>query len=126
MAEHPEQIRRARQLRADMTDAERLLWSKLSRGQLDGWRFRRQAPVGPYFADFLCMEARLIIEVDGGQHLEAQALHDAQRDQWLRAQSFRVLRFWNDQVLNESENVVEAVRGALTPPPNPLPQGEGG
>jgi tRNA(adenine34) deaminase len=125
VAEHPIQIRRSRQLRAEMTEAERKLWLRLNRGQLQGWKFRRQAPVGPYFADFLCLEARLIIEVDGGQHQQLQVEHDQERDAWLAAQGFKVLRFWNNQVLGEIEGVLERIVERLTPPPNPLPQGEG-
>lgn len=125
MAEHPVQIRRSRQLRADMTEAERELWRRLGRGQLQGWKFRRQVPVGPYFVDFLCLEARLIVEVDGGQHLELDAEHDQGRDAWLRSQGFRVVRFWNNQVLGEIEGVLESIMQQLTPPPGPLPQGEG-
>jgi len=129
MADHLPEIRRARQLRAAMTPAERKLWQHLSRGQIEGFKFRRQVPVGPYFADFLCPEARLIVEVDGGQHLEAEAEHDVARDAWLQAQGFKVLRFWNNQVLNELGSVLEAIAQGLvataTPPPDPLPQGEG-
>jgi tRNA(adenine34) deaminase len=108
-----------------MTPAEHALWRKLSRGQLHGWKFRRQAPIGSYFADFLCLEARLIVEVDGGQHLEAQAEHDRERGAWLKAQGFKLLRFWDNQVLNETDAVLEMIVQQLTPPPNPLPQGEG-
>ncbi len=125
VAEHPVQIRRSRQLRADMTDAERELWRRLSRGQLQGWKFRRQVPIGPYFADFLCLDARLIVEVDGGQHQHARVEHDQERDAWLRSQGFRIVRFWNNQVLTETEGVLESIMQKLTPPPGPLPQGEG-
>jgi len=109
-----------------MTEAEQKLWLQLSRGRLQGWKFRRQVSLGPYFADFLCLEARLVIEVDGGQHLEAEKAHDAARDGWLSDQGFKVLRFWNNQVLNEMSSVLEVIAQQLTPPPNPLPQGEGG
>lgn len=108
-----------------MTPAEQRLWRKLSHGQIQGWKFRRQAPIGSYFADFLCLEARLIVEVDGGQHLEARAGHDRERDAWLETQGFKILRFWNNQVLNEMDAVLEKIAQQLTPPPGPLPQGEG-
>jgi len=125
LSKHPDYVRRARQLRAEPTEAERALWSHLSRGQLQGWKFRRQAPIGTYFADFFCAEARLIIEVDGGQH--ADNAHDAERDSWFDRNGYRVLRFWNNQVLGEIEGVVERIAEVLlaTPPPSPLPQGEG-
>ena len=127
MSEHPPHVRRSRQLRANMTEAESRLWLQLSRGRLEGWKFRRQVPLGPYFADFLCLEAKLVIEVDGSQHLETERQHDAERDAWLGSEGFRILRFWNNQVLNEMGGVLEAISQALmaTPPPNPLPQGEG-
>ncbi len=102
---------RARQLRAAMTDAERLLWRCLRMRRLGGHRFRRQVPVGPYIADFACLAARLVVEVDGGQH--AGAHHDRRRDEYLRAQGFRVLRFWNHDVLGNPEAVCEVVLAAL-------------
>ena len=99
---------RARQLRANPTDAERALWSILRKGQIPGHRFRRQAPIGPYIVDFVCFENKLVIEVDGGQHAE-QADYDDARTAWLESQGFRVLRFWNNQVLQEMDAVREAV-----------------
>lgn len=122
----------ARRLRKNPTDAETRLWSRLRRKKLDGRRFRRQAPLGPYVADFVCFEARLIVEVDGGQHAERAA--DAKRTAWLEGQGHRVLRFWNNDVLGNIEGVVEAIRTALVghsppakhPPPQPSPaRGEG-
>ncbi|MEA2779450.1 MAG: hypothetical protein QOK29_994 [Rhodospirillaceae bacterium] len=99
-------IERARRLRKNLTDAERRLWSKLRRRQLDGFRFRRQVPLGPYFVDFLCIEERLIIEVDGGQHAVEQAA-DAKRTAWLEGEGFRVVRFWNNDVLANADGVIE-------------------
>ena len=99
---------RARHLRKNPTDAERALWTILRKGQVPGHRFRRQAPVGPYIVDFVCFENKLVIEVDGGQHAE-QADYDAARTAWLESQGFRVLRFWNNQVLQEMDAVREAV-----------------
>lgn len=87
--------RYARQLRSASTDAERHLWHYLRRRHLFGYRFRRQAPVGPYIVDFLCVEARLVIELDGGQHSEQKDYDDARTD-YLAALDMRVLRFWNN------------------------------
>ncbi len=118
---------RARTLRNNMTDAERFLWQQLRRKQMNGYKFRRQFPLGKYIVDFVCLEARLVIELDGGQHAE-QGTYDAKRDEWLNEQGFRVLRFWNDEVFRKTDGVFELILVALegTPPPNPLPQGEGG
>jgi very-short-patch-repair endonuclease len=115
---------RARQLRRNPTDAERLLWRKLRFWQVDGLKFRRQQPLGPYIVDFVCLEKRLVIEVDGGQHAE-NANYDTERDAWLRAQDFVVLRFWNNDVLKNIDSVVEQVIKTLksTPYLNPSPQG---
>ena len=114
---------RARQLRKNATDAERLLWRKLRFWQVDGLKFRRQQPVGRYIVDFICLEKRLVIEVDGGQHSE-QVAYDVERDIWLRDQGFNVLRFWNHDVLKNIDGVVDVVVQALrnTPFLNPSPQ----
>ena len=103
---------RARDLRANMTDAERKLWSVLRRKQIDGHRFRRQVPIGRYIADFVCLVARLIIEVDGGQH-GSDIERDARRTAWLESQHFRVLRFWNNDVLSNIDGVLQTVEAAL-------------
>jgi very-short-patch-repair endonuclease len=118
MRTRSESLRRARELRKAMTDAERLLWGHLRRRQIAGYRFRRQHPVGPYIVDFACVEARFIVEVDGGQHA-TQGVYDAMRGQWLEAHGWRVLRFWNTAVLREPDAVKEAIYQALlqTPPP---------
>ena len=105
-------IDRARQLRKNPTDAERKLWKHLRLKQLEGHRFRRQVPIGPYYADFLCLERRLIVEVDGGQHAERE-IEDSRRTAWLESQGFRVIRCWNNEVLQNIEGVVEAVLAAL-------------
>ena len=99
---------RARRLRKDPTDAERMLWSILRMRQVPGHRFRRQAPIGPYVVDFVCFENKLVIEVDGGHHAE-QADHDAARTAWLESRGFRVMRFWNNEVLEEINAVREAI-----------------
>jgi len=104
--------RRARQLRNAATDAERHLWRFLRRRQVGGYRFRRQVPIGNYVADFACLEAKLAIEVDGGQHVEQRTYDDA-RDTDIEAQGLRVLRFWNNQVLRETDAVLEAILRAL-------------
>jgi very-short-patch-repair endonuclease len=94
----------ARKLRRNMTDAERKLWSILRNRKLTHMKFRRQVPIGPYVADFLCYEARLIVEADGGQH--ADAAHDAERDAWPASQGFHVLRFWNSDIFGNPEGVM--------------------
>lgn len=112
MGGHPMSIARARELRRHATDAESRLWTRLRRKQIDGHRFRRQVPLGPYIADFVCLEARLIVEVDGGQHSD-RAENDAKRTAWLEANDFRVLRFWNNDVLQNTDGTVETIRTAL-------------
>jgi very-short-patch-repair endonuclease len=115
----------ARKLRREMTDAERRLWSKLRYRQIDGFRFRRQHPIGPYVADFVCLEAKLIVEIDGGQHGEA-ATADTERTRWLNSRGYEVLRFWNNEVNENVAGVLERLRERLrreTPHPNPPPQG---
>ena len=116
----------ARRLRANMTDAERKLWFLLRRKQLPGFRFRRQVPLGRYIADFACMSARLVVELDGGQHAE-RSERDARRTAWLESVGYRVLRFWNGEVFTNAEGVLETIRLALLdPPPQPSPsRGEG-
>jgi very-short-patch-repair endonuclease len=119
---------RARSLRTTPTDAEALLWHHLRDRRLGNHKFRRQRPIGPYFADFACIEARLIVELDGGQHVEAAA-YDENRTRYIESQGYRVLRFWNHEVLTQTDAVRERILQALqegSPHPNPLPQaGEG-
>jgi very-short-patch-repair endonuclease len=116
----------AKRLRRQPTDAESKLWYHLRRKQIDGHRFRRQSPVGPYVVDFLCVEAGLIVEVDGGQH-SWRAEDDAKRTNWLESQGYRVVRFWNNEVSENIEGVLETIfQAALkTPPPQPSPSEEG-
>ena len=90
-----------------MTDAEQMLWRRLRGCQIKGCKFRRQHPFGDYILDFVCLEAKLVIEVDGGQHNESA--QDVVRDRVLVNADFRVMRFWNNQVLNEIEPVVESI-----------------
>jgi very-short-patch-repair endonuclease len=111
----------ARSLRKQPTDAERLLWHRL-RGEPLGVKFRRQHPYLDYELDFVCIERKLVIEVDGGQHLESE--RDQRRDRDLGTAGFRVLRFWNNEVLMQTDAVLEKINGELarTPsPPPPLP-----
>lgn len=107
---------RAQVLRKRMTDAEQHLWSRLRRRQLLGFKFRRQVPVGPYIADFACVEAKLIVELDGGQHIDAKASDEA-RTRFLESRGFRVLRFWNNDVLRRTDDVLDEILRALPAPP---------
>lgn len=108
----------ARALRHRGTDAERHLWRYLRRRQLSGWKFRRQHPLRGYIVDFICLDARLVVELDGGQHLE-QADYDARRSRTLNAAGYRVLRFWDDDVLIRTTAVLEAIHRHL---PEGVPQ----
>lgn len=108
----PSDVRRARRLRTEATDAERHLWNRLRAQQIDGQRFRRQVPIGPYIADLVCLKGRLIIELDGSQHANDVA-RDSERTAWLASQGFRVLRFWDNEVLMETDGVVDWIHAAL-------------
>ena len=114
----------ARRLRKNRTDAECALWERLRRKQLNGLRFRQQVPLGPHVVDFLCAPQMLIVEVDGGQHALAAAV-DCERTAWLEARGFRVVRFWNNDVLQNLDGVIDtillALRGEVSPPPHPAP-----
>ena len=125
----------ARSLRTNATGAERLLWQRLRLLKSEGYHVRRQAPIAGYVADFACHSARLIIELDGGQHGEATA-YDAQRTTILNCHGYRVLRFWNSEVFEALEGVVDRIRHELglptayhhvstTPTPAPPHKGEG-
>jgi very-short-patch-repair endonuclease len=110
-------IATARFLRSRSTDAETKLWNRLRGRSINGYKFVRQEPVGPYIVDFICRERRLIVEVDGGQH--ATDPQDAVRDKWLRDHRYQVLRFWNNEVLGNIDGVLESIASALheeTPP----------
>lgn len=107
---------RERRLRRDQTKAERVLWQYLRDRRLLGWKFRRQHRVEPYFADFACVKGHLIVELDGSQHL-AQRRRDDARTRFLETRGFRVLRFWNDDVLRDTADVLHAIIAALTPHP---------
>jgi very-short-patch-repair endonuclease len=115
----------AKLLRKNFTDTERLLWKYLRAKQMEGCKFRRQEPMGSYIVDFVCPEKRLIIEVDGGQHSVEQE-RDSERDSWLEGHGYKVLRFWNNEVLTNTEGILEVIRYYLNHPPlYPLPSGEG-
>ena len=102
---------RARRLRRDSTDAERKLWYRLRSRTILGFKFLRQEPIGPYIVDFICRERRLIVEVDGGQHADSKS--DLARDQWLADHGYRVLRFWNNEVMANTEGILETIATAL-------------
>jgi len=105
------QVDFARHLRQESTDAERLVWSRLRAGRLLGFKFRRQQPIGRFVVDFVCFARRLIVELDGGQHADSPS--DEIRTTWLVDQGFQVLRFWNHDVLNETEACLERIRQSL-------------
>ena len=111
---------RSRELRRNMTDAEQRLWSHLRARQTAGVRFNTQFPIGPFICDFAFRRARLIIEVDGGQH-DAKAAEDASRTEYLASRGYRVIRFWNNEVLENIEGVVWAIEQALANIPSPIP-----
>ena len=107
-------VPRARQLRRAMTDAERRLWWHLRDLKTQGAHFRRQATIGPYFADFACHECKLVVEVDGGGHAGVeQVTADKVRTRFLETEGYRVLRFWNNEVLNDTEAVMTVIYNAL-------------
>ncbi|HEY8565776.1 MAG TPA: DUF559 domain-containing protein [Beijerinckiaceae bacterium] len=120
---------RARELRRGQTEAEAKLWQRLKGRQLAGHKFVRQEPIGPYYADFACRERHLIVEADGSQHAESQ--HDQVRDACLRSRGYTVLRFWNHDILTNTDSVIDTIYASLHPEPpphpNPLPaRGERG
>ena len=126
---------RARVLRQDMTDAESRMWYFLRNRRLAGYKFVREYVIGNYIADFVCRDKKLIIEIDGGQHMEA-AEYDQKRTNYLTANGYRVMRFWNNEVFNNAQDVLEAILHSLEnlPPEGtlirrcatPSPQGEKG
>src|SRR5438105_4992361 len=116
----------ARELRKNQTEVERILWKDLRSRRFEGYKFRRQFPINPYVVDFCCLRHQLIIELDGSQHQDEKERDDA-RTVHLSTQGYKVLRFWNNQVLEEKEAVLETIWRALQPPsPPPSPKsGEG-
>lgn len=131
-----EALQRVRALRSSATEAEKLLWGKLRSGRLGEAKFRRQVWIGPYIADFYCHAAKLVVEIDGSHHND-QVEYDSVRSQFLSERGLRVLRFWNNGVLQDLNTVLEAIRAELNtlvpspshfPPeswPLPLPNGRG-
>lgn len=112
--------RNARALRKSETDAERKIWQLLRARNLNGVKVRRQHAVGPYIVDFICLNEKLVIELDGSQHQQQQT-YDAQRTAFLEHAGYRVMRFWNNDVLLNTESVMQAIHDAVaTPHPNPL------
>jgi very-short-patch-repair endonuclease len=118
---------RARTLRQNMTEAERRVWQVLRSQQMKGFKFRRQVPIGRYIADFVCHEARLIVEIDGGQH-DRSSPREAERTGFLQNQGYRIVRFWNNEILANLEGVHQTIAdelGRITPTqPSPI-KGEG-
>jgi len=115
---------RARELRKRLTPQEVKLWVKLRDLRTLGYHFRRQAPIGPFIADFVCFKHHLIIEADGGQHgMNPHILRDMRRNDFLRSQGFRVLRFWNSDIDHYLDGVVETIVAELKPPPRPADAG---
>jgi very-short-patch-repair endonuclease len=112
----------ARKLRNNLTDAEKHLWYELRMKNL-GVKFRRQVAIGKYIVDFACFDPKVVIEIDGGQHANSQT--DLVRDSWLASQGFKILRFWNNEVLENRDGVLLNIKDVLTPSLNPSPQGGG-
>ena len=102
---------KSRELRATMTDAERRLWSALRGRRLEGYKFRRQHPLGPFILDFACVQHRLVVEADGGQHADNN--YDERRTAWLAKRGWRVIRFWNNDILANTEGVADTILRAL-------------
>lgn len=120
-------IEKARLLRQHQTPTETLLWEQLRARRLAGFKFRRQYVIGQYIVDFVCLEAKLIVELDGGHHANREQLaYDDVRTQFLQALEFRVLRFWNEEVEKDLDGVLERIEKALRPSPQPLSHEERG
>ncbi|MHB8104689.1 MAG: endonuclease domain-containing protein [Dehalococcoidales bacterium] len=104
----------ARELRTRQTEAEKILWFKIRDKQFHGIKFRRQEPIGNFIADFVCYEKKLILEIDGQPHKETSTkINDSQRTKWLKEQGFKVLRFWNSEIQNDIESVLEKIQNSL-------------
>lgn len=117
----------ARELRRQATDAEKLLWHYLRARRLAGYKFRRQVVIEPYIVDFVCFGSKLIVEADGGQHIE-KAEYDAKRTFFLQSMGYEVMRFWNHEILRDINVVLEQIHRRLVeaPSPQPSPKGRGG
>ena len=101
-------LEKARKLRKNLTDAEKKLWAVIRKRQINNLKFRRQQPIGKYIVDFVCFEKKIIIEIDGGQHMENKD-YDLKRSKWLEGQGFKVIRFWNNEVLENTDAVLETI-----------------
>jgi len=113
---------RARELREAPTDVESKLWARVRDRQITGAKFRRQHPIGPFIADFCCVEKKLVVELDGGQHAD-QTAADENRTEFIEEHGYKVLRFWNKEVVGNIEGVLQSISAALDGPhPNPLPR----
>ena len=110
----------AKGMRHRQTNAETLIWTALRGARLQGFKFKRQQPIGPYIVDFVCFEHSLIIEIDGGQHGD-EASSDHERSKWLQSQGFTILRFWNNEVIERKDDVLESIIRALREYPSPQP-----
>lgn len=113
----------ARKLRKESTDAEKWLWQRLRNREVMGFKFRRQHPIGPFIADFVCIEKRIIVELDGSQHIE-NVRADDERSEYLHKKGYQVLRFWNNDVLLTGEAVLDVILSYLrehAPSPRPSP-----
>ena len=115
----------ARTLRQQATGAERRLWKHLRAHRMAGYKFGRQVVIEPYIVDFVCLEARLIVEADGGQHLE-QLEDDLKRSVYLESLGYKVIRCWNHEILGDTHSVLERIYGDLIEAPSPQPEGRGG
>jgi very-short-patch-repair endonuclease len=113
-------LKNAKSLRSNQTEAEKQLWYNLRAGRFLDLKFKRQKPIGTYIVDFVCLEQKMIIELDGGQH-STQLEYDTKRTEFFESQGYRVLRFWNNQVLQEMVGVLEVIRTQITLSPTPLP-----
>lgn len=102
----------AKYLRKNQTDAERKIWRNIRNRQLGDFKFKRQYPMGPYILDFVCIDRKLVVEIDGGQHMERRE-KDRKRTQYLESRGYRVIRFWNDQALKETPAVLESILECL-------------
>ena len=128
MSHVTQRVERARRLRRQQTDVERIRWLRLRNRRLGGFKFKRQVPIDRYIADFVCADARVIVELDGGQH--ATSTTDAERTRMLEAFGYLILRFWNNEVLENLDGVLETILATLKkqplepPHPTPLPDGE--
>jgi very-short-patch-repair endonuclease len=112
---HPNRDR-ARELRKNMTSTERFVWFRIRRQQLGGYKFRRQHPLGPYIVDFVCLERRLVLELDGGQHAE-QVEYDQRRTEWLQERGYRVFRVWNFEAVEDWDSIAEGIWRVLQEEP---------